>query len=442
LNDVPMIVHYLNLLPGLLQVRICYTQGMSKSNPALDLATAIVRQLQQAGHAAYFAGGCVRDRLMGRTPADYDVATAARPEQVAALFPRSQKVGAAFGVILVRDRQAQVEVATFRTDGRYSDGRHPDAVTFATAQEDAQRRDFTCNGLFYDPVADELHDFVAGQADIAARILRAIGVPAQRLAEDHLRMLRAVRFAAKLEFQIQDQTLAAIQTHAPQIRTVSRERVGEELRLILKHPARARGAALLEATGLLACIWPAALNPQPPAAWPALAALPVHITTALGLAALQLDLLATAATTTAVWPGCAAALRQGLMLSNQETADVEWLGQNLVVLREWPRLSQAQLKRLLADPRWAQLATLAGAAGVPQREALEQRVAELQRSGIAPPPWVTGNDLMALGGRPGKHFKQWLDTLYDLQLEGLLHTRDEALTRARELVEKQAQAPR
>ncbi len=163
---------------------------MATTVPSESLARRIVDRLQAAGHTAYFAGGCVRDRLMGRTPADYDVATSARPGEVAALFPKSQQVGAAFGVVLVRSgrgaQAASVEVATFRTEGAYSDGRHPDAVVFATAEEDAQRRDFTCNGLFHDPIADRLLDFVGGQADIAAKTLRAIRDPARRFAEDHL----------------------------------------------------------------------------------------------------------------------------------------------------------------------------------------------------------------------------------------------------------------
>ncbi|MEI8197059.1 MAG: CCA tRNA nucleotidyltransferase, partial [Phycisphaerae bacterium] len=239
---------------------------MAKSVSDIEFATTIVRRLQQAGHTAYFAGGCVRDQLLGRTPADFDVATSAHPEQVMTLFGRAQQVGVSFGVVLVRQKHQTVEVATFRTDGQYSDGRRPDNVQFTTAEVDAQRRDFTCNGLFFDPIAHQLHDFVGGQADIQARILRAIGRPEQRFAEDYLRMLRAPRFAAKLGFEIEPVTLQAIRIGAPNIRLISKERIGEELRMMLAHPARVRAAELLVATGLLAQIWPTELLPPAPVA--------------------------------------------------------------------------------------------------------------------------------------------------------------------------------
>jgi poly(A) polymerase len=403
---------------------------MTTAHPALDLATAIVTKLQAQGHVAYFAGGCVRDRIMGRDPADYDVATSARPEQVAALFPGSQLVGAAFGVILVRQRKATVEVATFRTDGQYTDGRRPDTVTFATAQEDAQRRDFTCNGLFYDPVAGQLHDYVGGQADIAAKVLRAIGDPAHRFAEDQLRMLRAVRFAAKLGFQIEPTTFHAIRQFAPRIATVSRERIGDEIRMILEHPSRTEAAALLAATGLLPQIWPAELLPPAIGPWPTVAALP-DATPPQGLVAMQLDM----ARPNLSWEPAAAALRERLMLSNQETDDVQWLGSKQGTLQHWQQLTKAQLKRLIADPRWEQLAALFAATTQPVPDEFTRRVASLMEEGVAPTPFVTGNDLIAMGAQPGKHFKHWLEALYDLQLEGQLASKADAMAKARTLID-------
>ena len=216
-----------------------------------EFATEVVRTLQQAGFRALWAGGCVRDELLGLTPNDYDVATDARPEQVANLFRRSIAIGAAFGVVEVigprgDDRQhLTVEVATFRSDGVYIDGRRPESVTFSSPELDAQRRDFTINGMFFDPIAGQLHDFVGGQIDLEAKVLRAIGDPVARFTEDKLRVLRAVRIAARFELSIDPATLAAAQQIAAQIIVVSAERIAEELRKLLTHPTRARGVKLL-----------------------------------------------------------------------------------------------------------------------------------------------------------------------------------------------------
>src|SRR4051812_6760839 len=208
-----------------------------KQNDRAD-AAAVVRRLRGAGHVAYFAGGCVRDLLLGRDPKDYDVATDAPPDRVRGLFRRTQAVGQAFGVILVYEGRSQVEVATFRSDGAYLDGRHPTGVRFTTAEEDAQRRDFTINGLFLDPLKDaplddQVIDYVGGRADLRAGIVRAIGDPERRFGEDFLRLLRAPRFAARLGFTIEPNTAAAIRRHAAQLSRISPERVGEELRTML-----------------------------------------------------------------------------------------------------------------------------------------------------------------------------------------------------------------
>jgi poly(A) polymerase len=222
-----------------------------------EAAEWIVRRLRKEGFEALLAGGCVRDMLRGREPKDYDVATSARPEELLRLFRRTLKVGVQFGVVMVGDAGPWIEVATFRSDVHYSDGRHPDRVVFSTAQQDAQRRDFTVNGLFYDPARQEVIDYVGGQADLQRRVLRAIGQPSERFAEDHLRLLRAVRFAAVLDFAIERRTWQAVVEHAALLRKVSRERVLEELGRMLSSAGRAVGMRLLSESGLLAYAVPA-----------------------------------------------------------------------------------------------------------------------------------------------------------------------------------------
>lgn len=408
---------------------------MAQATPSMDLALRIVRQLQEAGHVAYWAGGCVRDRLMGREPKDFDVATDALPEQVLKLFPRSQKVGVAFGVVLVRQRDgAQVEVATFRSDGVYSDGRHPDSVRFTTAQEDAHRRDFTCNGLFLDPLKNEMHDFVGGQADIQAKILRAIGQPHQRFAEDHLRMLRAVRFASRLGFVVEQQTRAAIEELQGRIELISRERIGEEIRMMLEHPSRVEAMELLaEFPAMFAEVF--GFSPLADSAsreWPILSGLPAQAPRVVALMAMVLD------SETADRKSAVRILRGRLMLSNEETEELGWLAEKLPSLEKWENLAKAAFKRIMADGRWTDLETLyrADPANADEILAFSERVASLQEEGAAPSPLVTGADLIKLGVSPGPSFKKWLDELYDRQLEGELRTREEALAAARALIAK------
>src|SRR5437762_3715435 len=229
---------------------------------ARQFAVDVVRRLRESGHQSLWAGGCVRDQLMGQLPKDYDVATDAVPDRVREVFGkrRTLPIGASFGVITVLGPEAagQIDVATFRRDATYSDGRHPDAVSFSDAEHDAQRRDFTINGLFFDPLEDRVIDYVGGQDDLARRVIRAIGDPLARIAEDKLRMLRAVRFAARFDFAIDDKTLAAIKQQARELVIVSAERIAAELRLILTHPNRARGMELLADTGLLEIVLPEA----------------------------------------------------------------------------------------------------------------------------------------------------------------------------------------
>lgn len=404
-----------------------------------SFATWVVRTLQDAGHIAYFAGGCVRDRLMGRTPNDYDVATSARPEEVLALFPRSQLVGAAFGVVLVRgkgkpEERNEVEVATFRTDGEYRDGRHPEEVTFTTPEEDAQRRDFTCNGLFYDPIYKQFHDFVGGQVDIVGKTLRAIGNAEKRFSEDYLRMLRAVRFAAKLGFSIDAGTFDAIIRNAHKIREISRERVGEEMRMILEHVSRPLAAELLKRTGLLAAIWPtpAELSHDAHFGWPILRGLSGRVSRAVGLWAMHMDMGLICSRSEILQ------LRQAFALSNLEVDQMTFWADALPSVRTMELQVQsdpARWKRIIASPHWPGLWQIWTAIGnqqknINRREWVDQLLAE----GVAPDPFVTGNDLIQLGVTPGPKFKQWLDELYDRQLRLEFANRDQALNAARALI--------
>lgn len=424
---------------------------ISPKATAQQAATEVVRRLQEHGHEAYFAGGCVRDQIMGLTPQDYDIATSAKPSEVLTLFPRSRKVGAAFGVILVRQAGFTMEVATFRCDGPYADGRHPAQVTFATARQDARRRDFTCNGLFFDPIAQRLIDYVDGRRDIEQKLLRAIGDAAERFQEDHLRMIRAVRFAARLGFTIAPPTWEAIRASAEKIASVSRERIGEEMRMLLTAAARQRGVELLRDSGLLEHFWPAPIVP-PGGMKGWLGRLPATCGFTAALAAMWLDL--ETETTPAASPGrpqpppTVAGLRlppasygqrlqKALALSGREREDLVWLVEKLPVLRQWSSLPTAQLKRLLADPRCGELRRLYQAQPLEESDsaALESRLNELARGPVAPPPLVTGADLIRLGATPGPRFKRWLDELYDRQLEEEFADADAALRAAQKLIE-------
>jgi poly(A) polymerase len=221
-----------------------------------QLAANIVRRLQTAGFSAFWVGGCVRDFLLAREPGDYDIATVALPEQIEKLFPKTIPVGRKFGVIVVVEGELQFQVATFRAEADYRDGRRPETIVFANAQADAERRDFTVNGLFFDPITEKLHDWVGGEADLRAKVIRTIGSPDERFAEDHLRLLRAVRFAAQLGFEIEPATFAAVKAHAVKIRLISAERIRDELIKLFQPPHAARGLELLHASGLLEHVLP------------------------------------------------------------------------------------------------------------------------------------------------------------------------------------------
>ncbi len=400
------------------------------------IAAEVVRALQASGFEAYFAGGCVRDQIMGNTPEDYDIATAARPEQVMKLFPGSMHVGAAFGVVMVRHFNHPMEVATFRTDGVYSDGRRPDTVRFTTAQHDAQRRDFTCNGLFFDPTAHKLIDYVGGQADINAKILRAIGEPAHRFREDHLRMMRAIRFAARLNFSIELMTWDAIVSNAGRLSEISRERIGLELRKMLVAPRREIAGQLLISSGLLDIFWPEwSVGTHLDVSLPRLTALLGKTSFPLALAAMLLDLTSTKKCDAATLDRQTKALQTNLVLSTEETQWTQWLLTNLPILAQWRTLRLAAFKRLLAHT-WSSdlLALYAAEHREDELHPLTEFISELKQKPLTPDRFVDGSDLIAMGVQPGPRFKRWLEELYDRQLEDNFADRSSALKAAEELI--------
>jgi tRNA nucleotidyltransferase/poly(A) polymerase len=412
--------------------------------PARLAAERLVRTLRDAGHVAYFAGGCVRDELLGLPAKDYDVATDAVPERVAQLFPRTQQVGVSFGVVLVKvGRGHAVEVATFRSDGRYSDARRPDSVRFSSPEEDAARRDFTINALFLDPLrpgplSAQVIDFVGGLADLETRTLRAVGVAAERLAEDHLRALRAVRLSSRLGFSIHADTASAIRDHAAALRGVSRERIGEELRKMLTHATRVTACRRLAELGLEVPVLQTLGSGQRRLETPHLAALPttdVHPGIALAAWALDLGVDPWTAADAEGWLPLVRAWRQALCLSNDETATLGGICAALHAMRSWDDLPIAKRKRLAASDWFAPALTLLGVTQTSASKRLALEVGELAKTfgGLSPVPVLTGDHLVAAGFRPGPWYREVLDGVYDAQLEGRVKNLDEALKMARTL---------
>jgi len=433
-----------------------------------QLAESVIRALGEAGHEALLAGGCVRDMLLGRPPKDYDVATSAHPEEVLALYPKALKVGAAFGVVVVTDGAEQVEVATFRAESGYSDGRRPDAVRFTDAREDALRRDFTINGMFYDPDRKEVLDYVGGRADLEARRIRAIGDPRRRFAEDRLRMLRAVRFAAELLFEVAPETAEAIRRLAPEIASVSGERVREEVaRLLVAPPAgRRAGLDLADRLGLLAVILPEvnALKGtgQGPTVHPEgdvfqhtllLVEALREPTFELALAALLHDVGKPATFRMrdgrmtfyrhqTVGEEMARGVCGRLRLSTLQARRVAWLVRHHMLLMHAPEMRTARLKRLFAEDGFEELAELyradclASGGTADDYDALLARYRAMGEEEVRPEPLITGRDLIALGLKPGPRFGDILKRVYDAQLEGRATTREEALAIGRALADE------
>ncbi|MFO0935813.1 MAG: CCA tRNA nucleotidyltransferase [Gemmataceae bacterium] len=391
-----------------------------------EFAIDVVRRLRERGYEALWAGGCVRDEWLGLEPADYDVATNARPGDVQKLFPRTIAIGAAFGVIdvvgpKVDGQFLSVQVATFRSDGTYTDGRRPDTVTFGTAEADAERRDFTVNGLFFDPLENRLIDYVGGQADLQAKLLRAIGNPIDRFTEDKLRVLRAVRMATRFDLSIDPATLEAGRRIAPDIGVVSVERIAEELRKLLAHPRRGRGGQLLTEWGLVEPIFPELKGCFTTAI---LGALPERAGFTLALASLLLPI--------GVRESKRVCLR--LKLSTDELRQVVWLVEHHGSLNAVPELKASQLYPVLAHPQSVDLISLHLAAGAArQAEECERILRETPRERLDPLPLITGDDLIAIGWKSGPQFKPILDAVRAAQLDCEIQTRDQAMQLAEQL---------
>ncbi len=426
------------------------------------LARGIVERLRQAGHVAYFAGGYVRDRILGHASQDFDIATDAPSARVQELFRRTVPVGAQFGVILVVEKGQPFEVATFRTDAEYRDGRHPVSVRFSSPEEDALRRDFTINGMFYDPARDEIIDHVGGRDDLRRRLIRAIGDPEARFAEDRLRMLRAVRFAARLGFSIEEQTFAAIHRESHHIVEIAWERIGDEIVRILTGAGARRGFELLDQTGLLAQVLPevSALHgvEQSPDYHPEgdvfthTLLLLEHLespseTLALGAllhdvakppCAMRTPARITFHGHTALGAEMAITICQRLRRSRAVWERVEYLVRNHLRLLQAPQMKLSTLKRFLAEEgidellALARLDALASNGDLSFCDFCRQRRAELSEAQIKPPPLLRGRDLVLLGFQPGPRFGEILDAVEEAQLDGTLTSREQALSWVRE----------
>ncbi len=403
-----------------------------------EFAIDVARRLQEAGYQGLWAGGCVRDQQLGRPPKDYDVATDARPEEVREMFgyKRTIAIGAAFGVITVLGPKGagQIEVATFRRDATYSDGRRPDSVEFTDAREDAIRRDFTINGMFYDPVTKQLIDYVEGRADLDCRVVRAIGNPHARFDEDKLRMLRAIRFAATFNFALESETRAAIIEHAPEIKIVSPERIGQEMRRMLGHEHRAVAARLLQECKLLPEILEKGeLLYENRANWRTR----LRWMEALGgegdfeqAAAIMLSRLLK---------------EQGIgptverwKLSNAESKSIQWIENHLLTLSQCHQLPWSKIQPLLVNddaPRAVKVAEIQFGRQHAGIQMCQQRLA-WPRNKLDPSPLVTGDDLLEIGISQGPKFSKILTAVRTAQLDEKISTRDQAIEMAKQVVVK------
>ena len=428
----------------------------------IDLgALHIVRTLREKGHQALLAGGCVRDLAMGRPPADWDVATDAEPQVVTRLFERTVPVGAQFGIVVVVLENRRYEVARFRRDGPYLDGRRPRQVEFADARQDALRRDFTINGMFFDPLAERWIDFVGGRRDIDRRVVRAIGAPRARFAEDYLRMLRAVRFAARLDFEIDSLTFAAIKEFAARIGGVSAERRGSELTRILTEGRAARGMQLLLEAGLLQQVLPEVARmegvPQPPEfhpegdVWTHVKLMLAHLhgaspTLAWGVLLHDIGKTPTYAVTDrirfndhdVVGARMAAQICRSLRLSARDSERICQLVANHMRMRHVEEMRPSRLKRFLRQPFFAELLELHRIDCLSSHGQLDLyqfcrgKLAEMDEQGLRPPPLLSGHDLIALGFEPGPLFREILEAVEDEQLEGRISTPEEAVVLVKE----------
>ena len=426
---------------------------------ARALALSVVRRLKERGHTAYWAGGCVRDRLLDREPGDYDVATDARPERIQSYFPGSLAIGAKFGVILVRDGEARVEVATFRREGEYHDGRRPADVHFTDdAEQDAGRRDFTINGLFLDPVEEVCFDYVGGRDDLEAKLIRAIGDPDRRFGEDKLRLLRAVRFAARLGFSIESETRRAIERHAAEIVEISTERIRDELNAMLTEGAPHRAFALLDETGLLEAVLPEAAKmrgvPQSPRhhpegdVWTHTLLLLENLrdpSVTLAWGALLHDVGKPETIEFAdrirfhghveVGVKLAEEILTRLRFSNQQIERILALVANHMRFGHVTEMRTGRLKRFLQTDGFDEhmelhrLDCVASHGMLGNYEFVREKVAEIPEPELRPPRLVKGDDLIAAGYRPGPLFAELLEWVEMEQLEGRVTTKDDAMVK-------------
>ena len=429
-------------------------------------AESIVRQLVQAGHVAVYAGGCVRDALLERTYPDVDIATSATPDQVQALFPKaSDPQGKAFGVIRLRMDEHVFEIATFRVDGPYLDGRRPSSVIFTTAEEDARRRDFTINGMFFDPLKNEVLDYVQGRTDLAAKTIRAIGDPVARFTEDRLRLFRALRFAVQLDFEIEPSTWKALVSLAPESKVISPERVRDELVKVFISPNPARGLDLMYDSGLLAVWIPELLEmrgcAQSPEhhpegdVWVHTRLLLTHLknpSPVLAFSALLHDVGKPRTSKTepngrirffgheGVGARMAEEILRRLRFSNDDIGAITACIANHMAFKDAPHMRVSTLKRMLARPTFSEELELhridcSSSHGQLDIHAfLQDKLSEFSQEEIKPKPLVTGHDLRELGAKPGPAMGKILHQLMDEQLEGKISDRTGALARAKELL--------
>jgi len=429
-----------------------------------DIALNILRTLHAAGYEAWLVGGCVRDELRGVAPKDFDIATNALPEQVESLFPKTIGVGKSFGVMLVLENDQQFEVATFRAESGYTDGRRPDTVTFGDAEADALRRDFTINGLFLNPITEELRDWVGGEADLKAGVLRTIGDPAERFGEDHLRLFRAVRFAAQLDFQIEPATFAAVQQHAEKINRVSAERIRDELLKLFRPPHAARGLDLLRDSGLLAHVLPEMMLTigceQSPEYHPE-GDVYKHIR-------LMLDSMSADAAAELPWtillhdiakPATASVGEDGrihnyghdklgaemtevilgrLKFPRKQIDAIVFTVLKHMNLAAAPKMRKAKLRRMLLRPTFDleleqhRIDCLGSHAKLDIYDFLRAEQAALAEQPALIEPLVSGRDLIDLGIKPGPPMGELLNAIRDRQLAEEFSTREEALAWAKE----------
>ena len=423
-------------------------------------AVEIIGKLQEEGHIAYLAGGCVRDMLRGEIPKDYDIATSALPEQITSIFSKTREVGVHFGVVIViKDNQA-FDVATFRNDGSYNDGRHPEDVTFSTPEEDTARRDFTINGIFFDPISQKHIDFVNGRSDIEKKVVRAIGDPDLRFQEDHLRLLRAVRFAARFNYEIEEKTWKSIKLNASGISKISKERVRDELTKILLNENRVLGFDLLVDSGLMVHIIPEILQlrgcEQPPQFHPEgdvfvhtrlmLSLLKDNPSIELVLSVLLHDIGKPA---TYSFDEAAGRIRfnghdklgaemsnqilRDLKFSNSIIEDVVQMVANHMTFKDVQKMRQSKLKRFMSRSTFSdekelhRVDCLGSWGGLDNYDFLNEKMIEFANEPIIPAPLLTGKDLIEFGWAPGPNLGETLNSVQDLQLEGTLNSKEEAL---------------